>query len=57
MPEFKPDATGVEPLAVEGALSVLSGVSSRVAEFLSTEGCLDPAMELLNLPVALEYLK
>lgn len=46
------------PRAIEGALRVLSGVSNRVAEVLSTDGCLEPPVnELLSLPVALEYLK
>lgn len=56
MVEFKPVGTGVVPRGTEGALKVLSGVSSRLADVLSTEGCLELAIELLSLPVALEYL-
>lgn len=54
---FIPDGAGVVPLAADGALIVRSGVSNRDADVLSTDGCLDPANELLNLPVALEYLE
>lgn len=45
---------GVVPLATEGALKDLSGVSEG-RDDLSTDGCLDPTV-LLILPVALEYL-